>query len=112
MYNVIFILRVHLIELSKLKSLVDRFKVTYCGMYFGLFVSITNILFFFLGQLKKQFAKESENSSPRESEDENESINQDFTFQLQLNQMQYLFPFATVDQLTQVLCKNNLKIDR
>ena len=94
MYNVVFILRVQLLELSKLQSLVERFKLTYCN------------------QIKRLFPKEEEIPSPKDSDDE--SLPEPVTSELPLppNPIQYLFRLPTAEELSSFISYGAFKIPR
>ena len=94
MCNVIFALRVQLLELSKLQSLVERFKITYCS------------------QIKRLFPKDEELPSPKDSDDE--SLPEPVTSELPLpsNPIQYLFRFPTVEELSSYISYGAFKIPR
>ncbi|KAE9555632.1 hypothetical protein FO519_001103 [Halicephalobus sp. NKZ332] len=94
MYSVVFSLRVQLLELSKLHSLVERFKITYCN------------------QIKRLFPKDEDMSSPKDSDDE--SLPEPVTTELPLapNPIQYLFRFPTTEELSHFISYGALKIPR
>uniref|UniRef100_A0AC34Q9B0 MEIS N-terminal domain-containing protein n=1 Tax=Panagrolaimus sp. JU765 TaxID=591449 RepID=A0AC34Q9B0_9BILA len=91
-FNTIFMLRVHLLELSKLRSLVERFKTTYCD------------------QIKKSLTKNSEYSSLGDSDDEIFTQSVPSQAPSITNPLHYLFSYLTVDQLTQFISGTDIKI--